>query len=260
MSDTTPEELDRLRYMSELLRLAAHDLRAPLALIVEYCDLISLESEGQTENLPQYVDIIRGSARRMRRLVDTLLRVVQAQASPVDQREQVILLELTLKAVENAHVFANSKNLRIETQITLGLDDTLLVDPVLIGEAMDNLVSNAVKYTPPGGRVAIGARIEDGRFHFVVEDTGIGIEPEALPHLFDPFYRVRQPATEGIEGTGLGLSLVKAAVERHGGGVWVESEAGKGSRFGFWLPQVTPSPEKGKHHAAAGATAGEKDQ
>ncbi|MCA9908325.1 MAG: ATP-binding protein, partial [Anaerolineae bacterium] len=105
-----------------------------------------------------------------------------------------------------------------------------------VREAMSNLLGNAVKYTPEGGRINVTSYREDQRVYFIVEDTGIGIPLENLPRLFTSFYRVRQPGSEDIEGRGLGLSLVKTIIERHNGEVWVESSPGVGSRFGFWLP------------------------
>jgi copper ion binding protein len=143
--------------------------------------------------------------------------------------------DLIQAVVNNIQPSATQKNqqLTVEVKPDVGM---LVADPVFIQEAIDNLLNNAIKYTPAGGRIAVHAYSQDNNFHFVVEDNGVGIGPEHLPHLFEAFYRAKQRGTETIEGTGLGLSLVKAAVERHQGGVWVESEVGKGSRFGFWLP------------------------
>ncbi|MFN8450861.1 MAG: ATP-binding protein [Anaerolineae bacterium] len=111
----------------------------------------------------------------------------------------------------------------------------MTLNPVLIREAIENLISNAIKYTPDGGRICVRAFIQDDQLHFNVEDNGIGIPKEHLPRIFETFYRAKQAGSEGIEGRGLGLSLVKTIIERHGGEVWIESEQGSGSRFGFWI-------------------------
>ncbi len=103
-------------------------------------------------------------------------------------------------------------------------------------QAIANLIGNAVKYTPDEGRVDVRFAQGGQRLHFSVRDTGYGISPERQARLFERFYRAREPGTDHIPGTGLGLSLVKTVIERHGGQVWFESEVGAGSTFGFWLP------------------------
>ena len=108
-------------------------------------------------------------------------------------------------------------------------------------QAISNLIGNAVKYTPDGGHVTVRFSQEGQRLHFSVKDTGYGISPERQARLFERFYRAREPGTDHIPGTGLGLSLVKTVVERHGGQVWFESEPGVGSTFGFWLPAAQPT-------------------
>ena len=109
----------------------------------------------------------------------------------------------------------------------------MVADPMLIGEAMENYIANAIKYTPKKGRIVVRASVQDDRFEFIVEDNGIGIAAEYVPHLFEPYYR---PPGTVEQGYGVGLNLVKTIVERHRGQVWVESILHEGSRFGFWLP------------------------
>jgi signal transduction histidine kinase len=105
-----------------------------------------------------------------------------------------------------------------------------------------NLIGNAIKYTPPGGQVAVTAEARGNTVQVTVQDTGIGIPPADLPHIFDRFYRVQTDATRDIEGNGLGLAIVKAIVEQHAGQIAVESTVGQGSRFSFSLPLlVSPS-------------------
>ncbi len=103
---------------------------------------------------------------------------------------------------------------------------------------MENLLSNAVKYNREGGWIAVSAEYREGYIVVRVADSGIGIPPEDLPHIFDRFYRVQRPETEDIEGTGLGLSIVKSIVEKHGGRVWVESRPGEGTTFTLLLPAM----------------------
>jgi len=104
-------------------------------------------------------------------------------------------------------------------------------------QVVANLISNAIKYTPDGGRIDIGLREDDGFLILQVSDSGIGISLEDQRHIFDKFYRVESEATEKISGTGLGLSIVKAIIKKHSGRVWVESELGRGSTFTVLLPR-----------------------
>ena len=124
--------------------------------------------------------------------------------------------------------------------ITLSLEtepdlDVIAADERKVKQVVFNLLSNAVKFTPDGGRVDLSARLRDGDVQIAVRDSGIGIAPEDLPHVFDEFRQVGQ-ATAKAEGTGLGLALAKRFVELHGGSMWVESEPGRGSTFTFTLP------------------------
>jgi PAS domain S-box-containing protein len=230
---TTLRDLNRFK--DEMLQMASHDLRSPLALIVGYCSLIALEApEGSPVH--EYLDIIQRSTERMKGLLDDLLRVEQIRNSPLELHEQVDVLELVNMVLNDMRPFVDSKQQYLEARLALDNLPGVIVNPVLIREAMENLISNAVKYTPEGGHITVDSYVQAKRLHFIVEDNGIGIPRQALPRLFESFYRVNQEGTENIEGRGLGLSLVKTIIDRHNGEVWVESEVGVGSRFGFWVP------------------------
>ena len=109
-------------------------------------------------------------------------------------------------------------------------------------QAIANLVSNAIKYTPEEGRVEVSFQVDGERLGLSVRDNGYGISPERQARVFERFYRAREPGTDHIGGTGLGLSLVKTVIERHGGQVWFTSAPGVGSTFGFWLPMTHAEP------------------
>jgi PAS domain S-box-containing protein len=235
---------DLHRFKDEMLRIASHDLRSPLALIIGYADMISLDLE---ENSPfnLHIDAILRSANRMDRLLEDLLRIEQIRSTPLELHEWVHPLDIVNQVMQHLQPQADRKQIKLGAQLNLEFADTfILANPILIRQTMENLVGNALKYTPPGGNVAVIARFDfdKHRFHFTVADDGIGIPEDKLPFVFESFYRVNQPDTRGIQGTGLGLSLVKNVIQQHQGDVWVTSEENKGSRFGFWLPLTDAVP------------------
>jgi signal transduction histidine kinase len=121
------------------------------------------------------------------------------------------------------------------------------IDAARIGQVLQNLVGNAIKYTPDGGEISVSTRQDRDEIWIQIEDTGLGIPEEELPRIFDKFYRVQTKDRQDIQGNGLGLAIVKAVVEEHGGTVHVESEVGQGSCFSFCLPLAsTPEPEQEK--------------
>ncbi len=230
---TTMRDLNRFK--DEMLKLASHDLRSPLALIVGYASLIALD---EAEDLPTqpYLDAIMRATERMQGLLDDMLRVEQIRKSPLEMDQQIDFADLVGTAVEHMRPAAEQKRQALDTDIWLEDAPAVTINPVLIREAMENLIGNALKYTPEGGHVTVRAFSQDAYLNFNVEDNGIGIPAEHLPRIFETFYRAKQSGSEGVEGRGLGLSLVKTIIERHQGEVWVESNQGKGSRFGFWIP------------------------
>ncbi|MBE0690261.1 MAG: PAS domain-containing protein [Anaerolineae bacterium] len=226
---------DLNRFKDEMLQMASHDLRSPLALIVGYCSLMQMDVDPE-EKVAEYLGIVQQQTERMTGLLDDLLRVEKIRTSPLELYERVDFQDVVNSALNNIRASVDAKQQRLSAVLRLDNAPTILLSPPLIRETMANLLSNAVKYTPEGGRIAVTSYMEDQRAYFVVEDNGIGIPPESLPRLFTSFYRVRQPGSEDVEGRGLGLSLVKSIIERHNGEVWAESTVGVGSRFGFWLP------------------------
>ncbi|PJF21013.1 MAG: hypothetical protein CUN56_13240, partial [Phototrophicales bacterium] len=228
---------DLHRFKDEMLRIASHDLRSPLALIVGYADMIMLDLPKGDSPIPSYVESILRSARRMDNLLEDLLRIEQIRTSPLELHEQVAPQEMVDCAVQNCQPQADSKQIQFSLQADYSNDLIYVVaDRVLIRQAMENLIGNAIKYTFPSGQVTVYVKVDDERFHFIVEDNGIGIPQDKLQYVFESFYRV--PNAKGIQGTGLGLSLVKNVIEQHQGQVWVTSEENTGSMFGFWLPII----------------------
>lgn len=231
---TTLRDLNRFK--SEMLKMASHDLRSPLGLIVGYCDLIEMDAEPESP-LTDYIDVIRRSTRRMNNLLDDLLRVEEIRNSPDELMVPTQFGDLVAKVVESGRMLTAAKHQEFIADIELDNLPPIYMDPVLIREAMENLVSNAAKYTPEEGRVLIQAFYDERRVHFIVEDNGVGILESEVERIFNWGYRAKKHTNSTIEGTGLGLALVKSVVERHRGEVWAQSEEGVGSRFVLWLPR-----------------------
>ncbi len=228
-------KLEQLK--TDMIRVASHDLRTPMMLIVNY---VNLAREGlaksQTQEVYEYLDAIRAATERMRQMTGEILSLERLQAMANEDQPNIENLAELARAAFHDH--QQSAYLKSQTYTLFSTDEVMqaAVDPVQIREAMGNLISNAIKYTPDGGRIDVTLRAENDKIIFSVTDSGYGIPQEAFDKLFQPFYRV--PQTRRIaEGTGLGLSLVKSIVERHKGELNVESELGKGSTFSFSLPR-----------------------
>lgn len=245
--DITPEvEADRAK--TEFISTVSHELRTPMTSIKGYVDLLLLGSAGPlTEMQRRFLQIVKANADRLKMLVDDLLDISRIESG----RLQLDLRPVPLEAAVEAAV--TSLKARIdEKQQHLEIDLPDFLPPVQadqdrLVQILMNLVSNAHKYTPAGGSIRIRARPEGEEIHVEVSDTGIGIPAEALPRIFERFFRVDDPRVHETPGTGLGLSIVKALVEMHGGRIWVESELGRGSTFHFTIPIASeaPIPEAG---------------
>lgn len=220
---------DLHRFKDEMLKIVSHDLRSPVSLIISATDMLKVDMPplSADSDIPQYLTIIQQATDRMENLLDDLMRT-----GTTNQR-QINPEQLIEKVVERMRPLADRKQHTLSTD--LKLDDVigLVADPMLIGEAMENYLSNAIKYTPKKGRITVRAYRQDERFHFIVEDNGVGIATQHLTHLFEPYFRLPGNVEQGY---GIGLNLVKTIVERHRGQVWVESTEKVGSQFGFWLP------------------------
>ncbi|MBC8099376.1 MAG: GAF domain-containing sensor histidine kinase [Armatimonadetes bacterium] len=223
---------DLTRFKDTVLRAVSHDLRTPMVVISGYADLLQIDLEGQPGPL-QYVEGVVHAVTRMEEMLNTLIRAEKLRTNPNDLYERVNLKALVGTVLRDIRPLAARKNIHLEMHLPAHETPTLDGDAMLLQQAMENLVGNAIKYTTDGGRVLVSAYVEGERFHFKVEDNGIGIAADEQPFVFESFYRGNN--VDSISGVGLGLSLVKDTIKRHNGDVSVQSE-GVGSTFGFWLP------------------------
>jgi signal transduction histidine kinase len=226
------KELDNMK--SDFVASVSHDLRSPLTLIIGYA-LMLPEAGELNETQQEFVESIKLSVAKMTTLIENLLDLGKIEASVGMEMEPCQLVTVINKEVAGLRDQAGAKEIILQLQLPPELP-LVQGNQVRLDQVVSNLVGNAVKFTPEGGMVTVSARGEKGEVVVEVKDTGIGIAPEDQVHLFEKFYRVGRVETSDIEGTGLGLAIVKSIVEGHGGRVWVESEFGQGSTFGFALP------------------------
>jgi PAS domain S-box-containing protein len=232
MQDITHlKELDRMK--NEFVSTVSHDLRTPLATIHGYTEV--LEKTVQDPDGKDLIQQIRSGTLRMANLVEELLDLGKIESGIETARERCRLDQIVAEAVEEACFHAESADIVLSA--TLPIEPTPVEgNPTRLRQVVDNLIHNAIKYTPPGGTISVWLWEKAGKVTVTVQDSGIGIPREALPRLFEKFYRVPCPDTPKTRGAGLGLAIVKAVVEQHGGQVWVQSKLGEGSTFGFSLP------------------------
>ena len=228
--------LDRLeglfRAQQRFVADISHELRTPLTTIRGNVDLMRRMKSMDEESL----NAIQAESDRMTRMVGDLLLLVQADAGQTVRREHVELDTLLLEVYRQMRPIAEGIELSIgeEDQVSV-MGDTDRLKQLLL-----NLVDNACKYTPKGGRVILGLRRAEGWAVLTVTDTGIGIPAQDLPHIFERFYRVDKARSRAAGGAGLGLSIVQWIVQAHGGKIGVQSEPDKGTTFTIHLPLAEP--------------------
>jgi signal transduction histidine kinase len=229
------EEMSRLK--TQFVHNVTHEIRAPLTFIKGYVDLLTDGTFGEVESEQlKPLGIVSERTDWVARLVDDILTLHQLE-SESPELEQVDLLEIAQAAVDGAWASAQGAGLVVSQEVPKSLTP-IMGDPGQLVRVFDNLLSNAIKFTPDGGKVTVHIFEEDDHVNVHISDTGIGIPPEKLEHLFSRFYRTGD--VKHATGTGLGLTIVKTIVEAHGGKVTVHSREGQGSIFSFSLPKHSP--------------------
>ncbi len=225
------KELDRLK--SDFIHTVSHDLRSPLTAVLGYAELI--ERTGPlNENQQEFLRRLQGSIHHITSLVNDLLDLGRLESGFDTRREMVMIDDVLKYALDMFDSEIQKKQIRLTTNIDPEIQP-LRANPIRIRQMIDNLVGNAIKYTPQGGRVRVDLFMQDNQIIFKVTDSGPGIPPEEHSRVFEKFFRASN-APDGVQGSGLGLAIVKSIVESHQGRVWVESEVGKGSAFTVILP------------------------
>jgi signal transduction histidine kinase len=231
----------------QVLKIVSHDLRNPLHTIAMSTELL-LEGVGSEDQQKRHVAIIRRAGDRMNRLVKDLLDVAKLESGRLSIQPRLIDVTSLLKEAEDMlHPLAAAKSLSLDISAAEDLP-RIQADSGRVLQVLSNLVGNAIKFTPVEGHIAISARRVGSGIQFTVEDSGPGIPPEQLPHIFGAFWQADPTDRRGI---GLGLTISKAIVEAHGGRLSVESEVGRGTAFHFTLQHdALQTTERGAAAAA----------
>ena len=233
---TERKELDSLR--NDLTAMIYHDLRSPLANIVSSLDVLySMVPENDRETVESILKIAENSTDRIQRLVSSLLDVSRLESGqPVADQNDVDTLELIQNAIRDVMPVTGGRHQVLATDLPEQLP-AVWVDEDMARRVLINLMENASKFSPSGGRIEIGARDEGREVHVWVRDNGPGIPAAEQEHIFDKFTRLH--GNNRPSGLGIGLAFCRLAVQGHGGRIWVESEPGSGSVFHITLPLVT---------------------
>jgi len=216
----------------------SHELKTPLASITAYSEMLADGDADDEETKKQFYSVIQNQAKRLNRLIEDILNISRIESGLIKIEKRpvslTILIEEQLQMIKS---YAEEKSIEIIAQKPI-VYDQVYADKDMISQVIINLLSNAVKYTPCGGSVKIDTAVDEnaGTAQVTVTDTGVGIPKDEIEHIFDKFYRVGANKKQA-KGTGLGLNLVKQIIEKvHHGRVFVISEPGVGSTFGFELP------------------------
>ncbi|UCC89194.1 MAG: GAF domain-containing protein [Anaerolineales bacterium] len=227
------QELDRLK--NEFIRNVSHELRTPLALIYGYAELLDDGGLGELQpDQREPVSVIARRTRMLHKMVDDLMIILETEAQ-APQRKPLNLADLVRELLADFQIAVQQAGLTLVAELSPNLPK-VPGDIESLRRVLDNLLGNALKFTPPGGQITVRLWAEGPAVMLEVADTGIGIPPDQLERIFERFYQVDGSTTRRYGGTGLGLALVKEIIEAHGGKVGVESNEGRGSTFTLTFP------------------------
>jgi signal transduction histidine kinase len=238
MANERLKELDRMR--TEFLSTAAHELRTPLTVIVGFSELLVTRRAMSGNEQYRFIEMIHQNAARLSAIVGDLVdlsrieagKEIEVNVQPMDLYPVVEELVTVFRAHSATHSY------RIERRDRWA---AVTGDPDKLRQVINNLLANATKYSPGGGRVTVQARPVDRFLQVSIQDEGIGMTPDQQAHLFEPFYRADASNT-AVGGTGLGLAICQAIVARHGGEIWVDSQTEAGTAVHFTLPLAKEVP------------------
>ncbi|HEX5904342.1 MAG TPA: ATP-binding protein [Actinomycetota bacterium] len=232
------ESLERLR--RDLVANVSHELKTPISALRAHLENLL---DGVERPDPETLQVMLAQSERLGRLVDQLLDLSRLESGDVPlERGNVELAPLVAEVLSEIEVARPERGVRLADAVPKDIPP-VFADRERVHQVLFNLLDNAVRFTPEGGRVTVSASRHNGSVDVAVADTGPGIAPEDLPRVFERFYRVDESRSRDDGGTGIGLAIARSVVEAHGGRIWAESEPGRGSTFTFELPAAPPPVE-----------------
>lgn len=223
---------------SEFIAIVSHELKTPLAVILGFTDLLRIAPAAGSYDNEQSFEMIRRNAKLMQTLIEELNNLSAIEAAAVTLNVEPVRLLVAVTSVTNAFCHAIIER-RQQLEMTIADDLFVQADPTRLAQVLNNLMSNAVKYSRDGGTITVSAqRTDAGSIALAVRDTGIGIAPAEQAHIFERFFRATSSRELRIAGTGLGLYITRRLVELHGGQIWLESTLGQGTCIHVTLPAV----------------------
>jgi two-component system phosphate regulon sensor histidine kinase PhoR len=236
----SPDELRRVnKIRRDFVANVSHELKTPLTSISGYAETI-LTDHPDPATTRRFLETILGNARRMQRLVDDLLDLSRIEAGRWQPELEAVDVEAAAQDVwAGLAERAAGRKVELTVEAEAGAE-TVAADADALRQVLLNLIDNALRYSPPGGRITCRSSAHDGGTVVSVSDSGPGIPGEHLPRIFERFYRADHSRSRDEGGTGLGLAIVRHLVEAHGGRVWAESERGRGTTVSCWFPAEDP--------------------
>ncbi len=236
--DIRQKELRKMR--SDLIVWVGHDLRTPLTSIRAILEALADRIVEDPITVQRYLDMAQKEVRYLSRLIDDLFDLSQIDAGGMKvDRQYIPLADLISDTLESFTELAYQQGVNLDGSIHPGID-LVYIDAQLIGRVLNNLTSNAIRYTPPGGTVNISAVRGNGKVTVAVSDNGDGIKTEDLPYIFERFFRGDKSRNRKTGGTGLGLTISRGIIEAHGESIWAESEEQVGTKISFTIPEHDP--------------------
>jgi len=233
MADQKQRELESLR--RDLIAWVSHDLQTPLTSMRAILEALSDGVVEEPETVKRYLNTAQRDVRSLSLLIDDLFQMAQLDAGgfPLHQAE-ASLSDLISDTLESFTELAKQGEITLEGNVDSDVDPVRM-DTQAIGRVLNNLIGNALRHTPPMGRVSVWVQRTGQDVEVTVSDTGEGIRAEDLPHVFERFYRGEKSRNRGTGGAGLGLAIARGIVQAHGGDIRVDSETGKGTQFTFYI-------------------------
>ena len=230
--------LERVR--RDFVANVSHEFKTPLTAIQGFAETLLAGALDDPQNRIRFLEIILEHSRRLARLTEDLLKLSKMDADRLElEIRRLSVSQFVESCIETAQRPAKEKDLNLSVKLPERLPD-IAADRPRLTEVLQNLLDNAIQYTPSGGQIRVSAAANGNEVTFTVSDTGIGIPRSDQPRIFERFYRVDVARSREVGGTGLGLAIAKHLVEAQGGRIWVESEVGRGSQFHFTVPVFEP--------------------